>query len=332
MAGPGTGGVTSTNYDDIATTTIARRSRKLADNLTNNTALMFKLKEKGKVRTFSGGQAIVEELAYSGPGNFQMYSGYDQVGTFQGEMLTAAEYAIKQAAVTVAISGLEELQNAGPEQFIDLWAARQEQAEREMVNNLSDANNGIYSNGTASGGKAITGLQAQVSDAGIGTVGGIVSGTYTWWQNQVYDFSTISVTPSAATIKGAMNTLYLNCSRNRDRPDLIVADDVYYTYYEEALQENQRFTDPKMAEAGFTNLKYKGAAVVPDGGLNGSAPASHMYFLNTDFIAWRPHARRNMVPLNPTRYAVNQDAMVKLIGWAGNLCCSGRQFQGVVVA
>lgn len=33
MAGPGTGGVTSTNYDDIATTTIARRSRMLADNL-----------------------------------------------------------------------------------------------------------------------------------------------------------------------------------------------------------------------------------------------------------------------------------------------------------
>ena len=332
MAGPGTGGVTSTNYDDIATTTITRRSRQLSDNLSNNTALMMRMKERGKIRTFSGGQAIVEELAYSGPGNFQMYSGYDTLGVSQGEMLTAAEFAIKQAAVAVSMSGLEQLQNAGPEQFIDLFAARLEQGEREMVNNLSDATNGIYSNGTSSGGKAIGGLQLIVSDAGTGTVGGIVSATYTWWLSKVYDFSTQAVTPSSATIQTAMNTLYLDCSRNRDQPDLIVADDVYYTYYWESLQANQRFTNSKLAEAGFDNLKFKGADVVPDGGINGGAPASHMYFLNTNFLHWRPHAKRNMVPLNPDRYAVNQDAFVKLIAFAGNMTSSGRQFQGAIVA
>lgn len=332
MAGPGTGGVTSTNYDDIATTTIARRSRMLADNLSNNTALLMRLKGRGKMRTFNGGQAIVEELAYSGPGNFQMYSGYDQLGTSQGEMLTAAEYAIKQAAVAVSMSGLEQLQNAGPEQFIDLFAARLEQAEREMVNNLSDATNGIYSDGTNSSGKAIGGLQSLVSDDGTGTVGGIVSGTYTWWKNQFYDFSDNSVTASSATIQAAMNTLYLNCSRNRDQPDLIVADDTYFTYYWESLQANQRFTNSKLGEAGFDNLKFKGADVIPDGGLNGAAPSAHMYFLNTNFLHWRPHARRNMVPLNPDRYAVNQDAFVKLIAFAGNMTTSGRQFQGVIVA
>lgn len=329
MAGPGTGGVTSTNYDDIATTTIARRSRKLADNLSDNTALLMRLKQRGKIRTFTGGQAIVEELAYSGPGNFQYYSGYDELGVAQGEMLTGAEYAIKQAAVAVSMSGLEQLQNAGPEQFIDLFAARLEQGEREMINNLST---GIYSDGTGSGGKQIGGLQLLVADAGTGTVGGIVSGTYTWWKNQFYDFSANSVTPSAATIQTAMNTLYLNCSRNRDQPDLIVADDTYYTYYWESLQANQRFHNAKLAEAGFDNLKFKGADVVPDGGLDGAAPASHMYFLNCDYLHWRPHASRNMVPLNPDRYAVNQDAFVKLVAFAGNMTTSGRKFQGAIVA
>lgn len=321
----------NSTYDDIATTTIARRSKVLKDNLSNNTALLYRLKEKGRSRPFSGGRVIVEEIAYSGPGNFQYYSGYDQLGTQQNDMLSAAEFNIKQAAVAVSMSGLEMLQNSGPEAFIDLFAGRVEQAERELVNNLSD---GIYSDGTGSGGKQIGGLQLLISDDGTGTVGGINSSTYTWWQNQVYDFSADSgsPTPGKTTIQHGMNSLYLDCSRNRDQPDLIVADDLYYTYYWESLQTIQRITNSKLGAAGFDNLKFKNADVVFDGGLNGSAPASHMYFLNSDFLHWRPHSERDMVPLNPDRYAINQDAFVRLIAWAGNMTTSGRQFQGVIVA
>ena len=101
----------------------------------------------------------------------------------------------------------------GPEAFIDLFAGRVEQAERELVNNLST---GIYSDGTGSSSKQITGLQALVSDAGTGTVGGINSTTYTWWKNQIYSFATAVATPSSATIQTAMNTLFLKCSRKRN--------------------------------------------------------------------------------------------------------------------
>lgn len=160
----------------------------------------------------------------------------------------------------------------------------------------------------------------------------IDSSTYTFWQNQVYDFSDQGVTAGPSTIQTAMNTLYLDCSRNRDRPDLIVADNTYFRYYWESLQAIQRVTNDDLASAGFDNLKFMGADVVFDGGLNGSAPSTHMYFLNSDYLHWRPHARRNMVPLNPNRYAVNQDAFVRIIGFAGNMTASGRQFQGAIVA
>lgn len=319
----------NSSFDDIITTTLRRRSKKLADNVSHNTALLYRLKERGRSRPFSGGRTIVEEIAFSGPGNFQYYSGYDTLNVSQDDMLTAAEYNIKQAAVAISMSGLEMLQNAGPEQVIDLMAARIEQAERELINNLSD---GIYSNGTGSGGKQVGGLQLLVSDDGTGTVGGIVAGTYTWWKNQFYDFSAAGITPGPATIQSAMNELYLECSRNRDQPDLIVADNLYFRYYWESLQAIQRVTNPKMAEAGFENLKFMGADVVFDGGLNGSAPASHMYFLNTNYLHWRPHSARNMVPLNPDRFAVNQDAMVKFIAWAGNMTTSNRSLQGAIVA
>jgi hypothetical protein len=128
-----------------------------------------------------------------------------------------------------------------------------------------------------------------------------------------------------------MNTLYLACSRNRDQPDLIVADNEYFQFYWSSLQSIQRVTNEKMAAAGFQNLKFMGADVVFDGGLNGSAPASHMYFLNSDFLHWRPHSDRNIEVLRPDRHATNQDAFVRIIGWAGNLTTSGRQFQGVIV-
>lgn len=317
------------NFDDLATTTIDRRSRRLADNVSQQTALLARLKEKGRMRTFSSGTSITEEIAYSGPGNFQWYSGYDLLGIAQNDMLTAANFAIKQAAVAISMSGLEGLQNDGPDKFIDLFAARLEVAESEMMNNIST---GIYSDGTGSGGKQIGGLRLLVSDDGTGTVGGIAAGTYAWWKNKYYDFSDNSIVPSSATIQSAMNELFLQCSRNRDQPDLIVADNTYYRYYWESLQPNMRYTNAKLADAGFTNLNFMGADVVADGGMNGAAPASHMYFLNSDFIHWRPHAKRNMVQLNPQRYATNQDAFVRMIAWAGNMTTSGRQFQGVIVA
>ena len=56
-----------------------------------------------------------------------------------------------------------------------------------------------------------------------------------------------------------------------------------------------------------------------------------MYFLNTDYIFFRPHKDRNMVPIDQ-RYATNQDAMVKLIGFAGNMTMSDTFVQGVLVA
>jgi hypothetical protein len=47
---------------------------------------------------------------------------------------------------------------------------------------------------------------------------------------------------------------------------------------------------------------------------------------------FRPHADRNFVPIGGERQAINQDAVVKLVGWAGNLTSRGPQFCGVLIA
>jgi hypothetical protein len=54
-----------------------------------------------------------------------------------------------------------------------------------------------------------------------------------------------------------------------------------------------------------------------------------MYMLNTDYIYWRPHRERNMVPLDTVR-SINQDATVQLIIFMGNMTASNRELQGVM--
>ena len=47
----------------------------------------------------------------------------------------------------------------------------------------------------------------------------------------------------------------------------------------------------------------------------------------------RPHRDRNFVPLDPgERFSVNQDAMVKLLCFAGNMTLSNARLQGVLKA
>lgn len=320
----------SPNLSEIVTTTLYNRSKKLADNVTENNALLMRLERKNKRRTFSGGRKIVQEIEYGENSTFGWYSGYDPLNISPSDVFTAAEYDIKQASVAVSISGLEELQNSGEEQMIDLLESRISNAEKTMKNKMSEA---IYGDGTAAAGKAIGGLQLLVADAGTGTVGGINSTTWDFWQN--YKFGAVADGGGAATtanILGYMNTIWLNLVRGTDKPDLIVADNNYYKLYWEALQPQQRFTSSEMAQAGFESLKYMSADVVFDGGMGGSAPANHMYFLNTDYIYLRPHSKRQYVPLSPDRFSTNQDAMVKLIGWAGNMTTSGRKFSGVLTA
>jgi hypothetical protein len=320
----------SPNLDEIITTTLEHREKKLADNMSDNNIIWNRLAGKGKVKTVSGGRKIYQELEYAENGTFGWYSGYDQLNISPQDVFTTAEFDWKQASAAVSINGLEQLQNSGDEALIDLLEARIENAEKSMKNGLAA---GLYSDGTGSGGKEIGGLQLLVADTPTsGTVGGINRANWTFWRNQTFDASDAGAAASAANIQTYMNQLYMQLVRGTDKPDLIIADNAYFRFYWESLTANQRFTNEKLSGTGFDNLRFMSADVVFDGGIGGACPANHMYFLNTDYIYLRPHKDRQFKPLGSDRFATNQDAMVKLIGWAGNMTISGAQFQGVLKA
>jgi hypothetical protein len=313
------------NLSDIVATTIQSRTRQIADNVTKNNALLSRLNQRGNVKTFSGGNVILQELSFAENANGGWYSGYDLLPVAAQDVISAAEFQIKQLAVPVVMSGLEQIQNAGREQMIDLMEARINVAESTTANLLSA---GLYSDGTGSGGKEITGLNAAVPiNPATGSYGGIDRATWTFWQSK-----STTAGLDASTIQGAMNTMWASLVRGQDRPDLIMMDNAMWSIYMESLQALQRFTSPESGNLGFPSIKFMDADVVLDGGIGGYATSKTAYFLNTKFLFLRPHSARNMVPLSPNRrYAINQDAEVQILAWAGNLTCSGAQFQGRLI-
>jgi hypothetical protein len=309
------------NVSDIIATTIEQRSRKVADNVTKNNAILSRLDKKGRKRPFSGGRLIYEELSFAENGNAGWYSGYDLLPVAAQDVISAAQYDIKQAACPVTISGLEMLQNSGKEAFIDLLESRVNVAEATMANLISG---GLYSDGTGSGGKEITGLNAAVPLAPtVGIYGGIDRATWVFWQSKLQNVA------NTTTLLADMNALWAKLVRGMDRPDLIMVDTVIWSAYVALLQAQQRFTQANTGEYGFPTLKFMDADVVLDGGIGGFCPLGTGFFLNTNYLSYRPHSAREFVPLSPNkRYAINQDAEVQIMAWAGNLTTSGAQFQG----
>jgi hypothetical protein len=312
---------------DVVATTIQSRTGIVADNVTKNNAILTKLNGRGNVKPFSGGNVIMQELSFQENQNAGWYSGYQALPIGAQDVISAAQYDIKQAACGITMSGLEMLQNASKEQIIDLMEARIKVGEATMANLISQ---GLYSDGLGAGGKQMVGLAVAVSKTpATGIYGGIDRGSWTFWRNQ----AAIGVggAATAANIQQKFNAMYAATSRGADHVDLIMVDNGYWALYMASLQTLQRFQDSAMAKLGFPSVQYMQSDVVLDGGIGGYAPVNVAYFLNTKYLFLRPHRARNFVPLDPSkRYSVNQDAVVQLLAWAGNLTASGSQFQGII--
>lgn len=320
-------------FTELVTTTFRKHSKQIKDNMSKNNALLARLDVKG-TRKEDGGLTIVEPLDYAANGTYQRYSGYDVLNVGASDVLSAAEYAWRQIAINVVASGLELRTNSGSSKMINLVKSRMKNAIRTFKNNFSAD---VYSDGTLP--NQIGGLQVLVSDTGTGTVGGIDSSVWAFWRNLVQSAAAPlqgggAITPSgtAGIMESLMLPLWLAMVRGDDKPDLIVSDNNYFSFYEQGLVSLKRYTGDNPsgnATGGFTSLKYKTADVIFDGG--SGIPVNHMYFLNTDYLDLVVHQDADLAIMDEMK-PYNQDAAVVPILWMGNMVCSNRSQQGVLKA
>ncbi len=317
-------------FTQMVTTTDRNWSTDVADNVSANNALLGKLKEKGKIKTISGGYEIARPIEYAENGTYQRFSGYDQLNTGASDVLTTVRYDMQQIALHVVSSGREIRMNMGSkERMIDLVKTKKANALRTAANQFSID---LYGSGALP--NQIGGLANIIQTNGQGTVGGIDAATWPMWRNRFREMTGTNLAASptvahAASFKNDMNNIWLGLNRGAEKPDLILISHDFFALFELGEQQNQRYMDEKLAVAGFNSMRYKSAQLVFDDNTNFATNAERAYFLNTDYLYVAQHAEAKWTPDEEKR-PINQDAVVVPIYWMGNLVCTRRQAQGIL--
>tara|TARA_R100001443_G_scaffold35589_1_gene49367 strand:- start:3280 stop:4176 length:897 start_codon:yes stop_codon:yes gene_type:complete len=281
----------------------------------------------------ASGNKVLQPIEYAKTGSKGFYNGYDVLDTTPQELFTDASYDWVQCHASITYSGREEALNSGSERVIDLISAKVKNAEKSLKDLFGSQ---LYSDCT---GSAVTTPADAEKDGFLGlqhiikadrSLGGIDSTTYTWWDAQVAAFgsstyNTVAATSGANSIGREIREMYGKCTVDNDVPDVIVTTQIIFDAYEESLAAQKRFgaSDSALADAGFTNLLYRGTPVVVDD----HCPAGHMYFLNTKYLKFRHHGSRNFA-FQGFNKPVNQDASVAHILWLGALTCSNPRMLG----
>jgi hypothetical protein len=307
------------NFDTLLSTTLANYRKTLEDNIFTARPLVYWLKRKDKIRTISGGAKIVVPLIYALNSTAGSYAGYDSLDTTPQDGISAAEYPWGQFAASVAISGLEEAQNNGEEEIIDLLEAKIMQTEETIAEKMDEM---FFLDGSGNSNKDWWGLAAVVeaSNPSRGNYGNIDRSTDTWWRS--YEENT-----AASLTDAQMRTAYNTVSRGNDHPDYILTTQTLYETYEGLLVPNARYTDMKSADAGFQNLLFKDAPVFYDD----YCQSGVMYFLNSKYLKLVGHKDKWFVNTE-FRRPPDQDARYAQILAYGQLTCSNCKRQGKLTA
>jgi hypothetical protein len=329
MASPGQSTLFNT-FTELVSTTYRAHRPEISDNVSNHNALYRYLIKKGRVRREDGGLSITMPLEYAENSTVQRYSGYDSLNIGAVDVITAAEFPWRQMAGNLAASGIEIRSNQGENRIVNLVKSKIKNLQRSLANTLSTD---FYSAGSLT--NQMNGLQALIADAGTGTVGGINSTTYSFWANTVQSAAAplqggAGITPSATTIESLMLPLWLRLTRGADAPTFIVADESYFTFYEQSQTSLKRYAADEEGAGGMVALRYKGAPVFHDSSASG-IPSAHMYFVNVDYLEYVVHVDADLELMEEMK-SVNQDAVVIPVINQANLAVSNRKLQGLIKA
>jgi hypothetical protein len=255
----------------------------LTDNIFNGRPLLNYMMSKGRVRTVNGGVSIVEPIIFA-EGEAGSYSEWQQLTITPQEGISAAQFPWRQLYATIAISGLEEAQNSGKEQAINLLEAKIMQAEETLKNRLSKQLYGTQSAPDPT--KDFLSLDAVIDSTGA--IGGInpVDAGNGWWAAVEVNVGAVDATG----LEAAMSNAYHRASDSgSDRVDAIFTGQGIYEFYESTLTPQVRYTDTKTANLGFMNLLFKQTPVYWDM----DCPAGVMYGINSKYIGLVLHSQRN---------------------------------------
>lgn len=281
----------------------------IIDQRYKSRALLGVLNSKGRVKKIDGGSIIAQPILAQMNQTAASYFGADILNADAQEEFTNVQIRWCGAYGSVTIVGTDKLRCTGREAALDFVEAKSESAFMACFDKVGSF---AFGNGNGNSGKDWDGLGAGVNNAaGFQVYNGIDRVANPWWQSQVSNPGT----PTAMSL-ATMGTLYVSCQVDEERPQLIVTTSTGYASYEALLTPNERFLDDAVGNLGFTNLAFKGSALIMDSG----CPAGTMYFLNIDHVKLFLHKNRDFVFEGLVK-VWNQDVEVGQVFALGNYEC-----------
>lgn len=309
--------------DNLYTTTWQNMKSTVADQIFDATPFWYWMKDKGKLKTESGGRFLTEPLQYDTNDNVTFIGKGGTVSLNDYEFLTEAKFNWKYLVGSIVRFGVDDQQNRGKNKIINLMNSKMENTQNSLINTLETRLCGSGSADTT----YFLGLQDLVADDPTSSTtlcGGIDPSTYTWWRNQYTDMTGLSFATYGVA---KMRTMLNNCMNNlkMDAPDIIMADQTSYEYYEDNILDHYRVNNNKLADMGFQNQTFKGIPMVWSPSIS-----ERMYFLNTNYLSFTydPMMYFDMTEWKPIPDQVNDRAAQIIL--AGEFKTSRRRCQGVM--
>ncbi len=241
--------VPTTIDDTVLTTSLADYQKRLVDNV-YNASVMLNLAKRHK-KLVDGGTSLVETLIKENQDDGGYYLGADVLNNTQGHDTTICEFRWQNAYEPIVITRDEERANSGVmHKVLDLAGTKTMLAERAIADRISQALSKPVSEANR-----LVDLETLVN---TGTLGTIAGGTYTFWQSTV-------TTSGAFATQGLtdMTTAYyaVSSDASTDNPTDIITTKTIFQKFEQTRLPLERISNTLTANAGFTNLTFKGTPV-----------------------------------------------------------------------
>lgn len=316
-------GTLTESLDNLYTTTWQNMKAAVADQIFDATPFWFWLKAHGGMEPETGGRFIAEPLRFAKTDNVKWFVKGDTVVLADKEFLTTAIYQWRYLADSIVRFGIDEQQNRGKNQIINLLNAKLDNSRDTLIEELETRLGGGASTNEMNGLLDIVPIDPTASGA---TLGGIDPSVDTWWRNK---FDTTGYDLSAVGMIGLMNLLNDTTNNIRqDSPNIFVSSQSAWEAYWATLLDQKRFSNTALADAGFMNVEFQGVPWI----WSPAITAGYVYMLNTRFMKFRfdPQMFFDMTEWKSIPEQINDRAAQIVL--AGNLTTNRRRVHAVATA
>ena len=319
----------SRTYGPLLSTTLYKilSSGAIQDNVYDATPTLDWFRGGGRIKVVDGGERIRIPVMTGKNNTFKWYSDYEILDVTPQAGLTTAFFNWKQGAVSVSISGNELRQNSGTAKIADLMKEKIRNANNSLADNVAT---GIFSDGTGSSSKQLTGLAALVDQTpATDTFAQINPVTNTSWRNK----ANASVGAAAVNLIPDLRSIMNQCSQGREgaagKPDFVVTTRTIHESAEALVTPRVRYQPNPSggADLGVDTVMFKGAKLIWDD----YCTSGTAYVLSSPHIMLFIHSAANFAMSEEGfQKPIDQDALTTQVLVQLNMATNNRRKHGVL--